>query len=644
MKRTKYFITRGIIMSFAYILFASIVSCSEEEVEPQKLVSTPFELIDINNELLKGEWIYKDSSSKYCRISLDENNSFNVSDVNYLWDAGSLNTPGSWNVNGNELTGSYTYRIKANDNSPQKKTVRIKIADQKKYSITDDNGVQYKKLLGEIKLRRGETVIPECLPAMQQTVINKVVTPFETRYEAITSDVVTSLISSDSRIVSVDSKSGAVTGSDYGMAFVDVVTQDGTASIKIVVDDDFTSLIGKTRKEIKDIYGTSNIMVEDFSQLTYNMEGEFACLKIEFVDGVVFCVVPIFREGVKIVEDKYLNYYKKIYTHLADLSNTEVETFVNAPTWNEATILVRLMRSSNIGGATASYMYYGKPNKFANPMEVYLYDTSFGLGKTSDEIKEICGDNISASQQDALLYRLYGSYANYIKSVGFAFDSDGKCKTALNELQPYVQESDIHDVLSRKYEFYIKTDNSYWYYTKDRLMYVLYKPANNNIGYMYRDLWDDLTKYFGKSDMDVYNDLTNKFYYEYIDSYSYEDVIFEDDYDVIGNYYVDKVAFEYFTDNIICEIVLLLKTEHSKENVLKYLRRIYAESIEDCTDDLYVFYDNTRQIKIQYSNKQSAIVFSDMNLLGLKTRSLSQGFFFNRELFKPTNRKINGKK
>lgn len=618
------FSTRGITLSFVYFLFIALASCSKSEDTPEPPGPDP---VSIDTELIKGEWITQSASGQFNRVSIEDNGAFNIYELNSMWDAGSLNERGVWTASGDELSGAYTYKNGANDNSPQYKTVKMKLTEQKRYSFIDQKGTQYKKLLGEIKLRRGEVVVPECMPDMHQTVEKKVVTPFQTKLVNVTSDVVTNIVSLNNGVVTVDSKNGAITGVDYGMTFVDVVTTEGTASIKVIVDDDFLSLIGKTRAEVKQVYGTSNIMMEDFSQIMYNMEGDFMYLKIEFINGRVYDVVPFFRPDVNIDEEKYLSYYRHKFTYLNDsYGDNDRVTFVNASTFDDATLLVRLIRKFSLAnGLTATVIYFGTPTKLANPSELYFYDLSVGLDMTKEEIKGLYSENTSLATTSVLQYTLFGAYGTYFKKIGFTIDENSKCYGVTGSLQENLTETEIKDILSRKYVYVGKLNDSYIYYTSDRQNYINYNPDKKTFTVVYRDLWTDYTAYFGKGDWEIYNEFESSDSYEYLDSYQFGNGFLQDVYKRNGNYFIDRVAFVYIEGDKICEVLLQLKENIKKEDILKFLRRKYPK--EENNEKVYYFYDETKKVRVAYSVDESVVVYDDMEYFGTTRSSISNNSF-----------------
>lgn len=570
---------------------ALLASCSDDNSGTN---SGPKEIV-INTEKIIGEWVGASSDgNQFSKMVLESDGGFNISKVENGWNVASANRKGKWIASNNVVSGTYTKMNGAEDPTGEPVIVNITLSEQENYSFTaissDNIPTEYKKLIGEVNIRRGQTVIPECLDGMNETTVKTIVTPFQIRHETVTSSKIKNLKSQNSAIATVDASTGAVTAISNGVTFVDVETSEGTATIKVVVDDNFLGLMGKSRAEIHEIYGTENIAFEDISQILYNMEGDFKFLKIQFMQGIVYAVAVYSKDNIFVDADLYKKNFETEYYVFEKGTSTNYLAYTNAPSLEES-------KYGIIFDYTASNsfkIYYLDLSK-----EVLFHDYSVGLGKTKTEIFDMYGTRTEINTTELVYYKLRDGYNSYVDEVIFKFESESeKCSAVGVNFQKNANVTEIKNWLSNTMD-HVKTKGDLsLYYSKDREVELLYNAADNSLLYKYNDLWENYISLFGMSDNDVNRTMVGTYGAKYaMSDYSYS-VNGSDYYYIYDSDVAFWVGFVFNAQNKMCEYWAYLNSDYDVIQVKKFLGRYYEIAEDECTNRQLIYYSADKRIKV----------------------------------------------
>jgi hypothetical protein len=134
-----------------------------------------------------------------------------------------------------------------------------------KFYLTDGQSTgtfTYAKELGSIELKEGETILPE----------------YETLVESGT--VITKFHSHNSNVAEVNSETGEIKAKMGGRTYVDVVTEDGTAVVEVVVKSfmqyKYEDFIGVNKQTVvntfEDFYTSDGVNALKFSSEPFSYE------------------------------------------------------------------------------------------------------------------------------------------------------------------------------------------------------------------------------------------------------------------------------------------------------------------------------------------------------------------------------------
>lgn len=462
------------LTQLATLFLFGFISCSKESNEVQS-----GGLFSLDAAKIPGEWIYKSATSNnYRKTSILKTGEFDETEVTRGWSLASINEKGTWSVDSNTIIGAYKKKTGEEATNEENVSVRIETISQSNYSFVAKNGareVTYKKLLDEIKLCKGQTVIPECLPEKEHTETKKIVTPFETRYETITTEVVKDFVSDNTTVATVDKNTGAISAIENGIAFVDVVTADnGTATIKVIVDDDYTGLFGKTREEIHNIYGTSNISVDNISQTMYNMDGDFSSIKMVYKNGVVDYVLCFLRKDADIF--KYKNYISE--NHYLWNERDNYWAYDSKPTHDESDYQIQVENKN--------YRHIGY---FANNHKSYkdpFDDYSIAMDKNRDDLIKLYGKPY-INTFEGMGYIIPNGFNTYVNRITLQME-DNICRMVIVELQQSVNTQEVLGYLGLEFTllgYIIDAPQIYVFNMKDSEIQVQYDTSTNIVYYWY---------------------------------------------------------------------------------------------------------------------------------------------------------------
>lgn len=596
------------IKNYFFISLAVVSTLLSGCKSDEATVDHPIE--KFNAEALKGEWVVKTPSNNFKKITIASDGSFNVAEVTQAWNVASPNNLGKWSVDetSKTLTGTYDEII---GGVTRAKTVSLSVKNQQDNSFEatatgEDASGTYKRLLGEVKLTRGESTVPSCLPELrvQYEKTQKTVSVFETKEQTITWEETAVLTSSNPAIATVDSQTGLITAqNETGIAFVDIKTSQGTSTIKVIVDNGYESFLGKTRAEIHEVYGTGNIAVENISQIMYNYNtGDFKFLKFEFKDGKVLNVGLYFKENANLEKNKtYLDSKYNLYKQQDDLY-----AYINGETKETSTLGITF-RTGDIKALAFT--------KLPHKTELF-YDYSISLGKTQSEIFDLYSSRTEFTT-DIIQYKIPSGYNDVVDEVVFKMN-EGKCRSVLVNLQKTANEENILAHLNETMTLAKISSNEIRFYSKDETVEMLYTPTEKQLHYMlnpgpadvidepYAATFKDL---FGKSIKDVEANMETKGYKLKGTDYSYSQM---------GSYYYydtnnNMVGYVFNDDLVVCEYWYYPIQFYSEaQNIYNNMCDIYMISASETGNGDYVFYDISKRYKITLSLYNEAVIFVDL--------------------------------
>lgn len=564
---------------------STLLSCSKSDdgIEPP--------VDKFNPEKLKGEWIVNTQSNNFKKVTIASDGSFNVAEVTQAWNVASPNNLGKWSVDEKSKTLNGTYEQVA-DGVTRAMNVSLSVKNQQDNSFEasatgEDASGTYKRLLGEVKLTRGESTVPGCLPELRvkYETTKKIVSIFETKEQTIAWEENAVLTSSNPAVATVDGQTGLITAqNENGIAFIDITTSQGTSTIKVVVDNGYESFLGKTRAEIHKAYGTANIAVENISQIMYyNNTGDFKSLKFEFKEGKVAYVGAYFKDDAN--TGTYKEYLDKTYKYYGQ--DGSLLRYIDGDT--PATSSVGIVLDNSFKRILFARFPY-KNDLFHN--------YSVALGKSKEEIYEFYSPRTEVTTETLLEYKLPNGFNNIVDEVHFSM-SEGKCRSVLVNLQKSATEKDIVDYLSQEMIYEGSSTNGDHYFTsKDGNIEAGYYVKENEIMYKYIDLWDDYTNLFGKSDAEVYTSMKSK-YYDYKRTYYDYSVTGSDYYiPVYGDDIVNIIGYVFNDDYKMCEYWVYLNEDFNASQIKSFLDRNFINSSEESSNTQLIYYNNSKTVKV----------------------------------------------
>lgn len=597
-----------------------LASCSSSDNDGPSTDPTTT-VTPIDGENIKGEWILKPNSGNACKlVTISKNGSFNVADVTQGWNIASTNEAGTWVVDAsnNTITGNYTEKDLNTTNS---KLVTLHVSNQKANSFdasSADNEINgtCKRLLGEIKLAKGQAVVPECLPELKQKfeVTQKNISIFETKVQTITWEETAELTSMDPSIATVNADGLITAQGKEGVTFVDIKTSQGTSTIKVVVDEDYYKFFGMTREEIHDFYGTSTICVESISQIMYNYDkGDYGYLKFQFNQGKVSGVAVYFKNGTEIDLEKYKELLNNRYTFFGQQG--DMWGYCNGATPGTSSVGVVLDN-----GDVKCIKYVPLPEN-----KELFHDYSVALGKNKEGIYSLYSDRSDFSAENLIMYSLPNGFNDYAKKVSFKLE-DGICKTVLVELQETVKTSTIGNYLLKvmTYKGTDSTKKKHLFYSNDGKVMMMYEPESQQLIYQLNSKEpyapnQTFNSVFGKSKAEVKSTMLGNGLKFVATDYSYSTAG--------SDYYADSnnnivVGFVFNDLGKMCEY-WQYPSKFEVGEITQVLSQQYTENTQESTATKVVFYNNVHTLKITVDAASEAVVFVDLTQQRYTSPSMS---------------------
>lgn len=223
-------------------------------------------------------------------------------------------------------------------------------------------------------------------------------------------------------------------------------------------------------------------------------------------------------------------------------------------------------------------------------------------------------DFSSCCQVQLLLPTLSDESFDYLRgllSERFQAEDEGKFgPNNFTYLEPGVSEenSKYRVALERRYN---EDENQYTYFLSYNLRSAFYPQEEN--------LWIDFTSLFGSDKNTVRSTLEG-----YGCGFSFSDYSYStngsDYYYIEDNDYADIVAFVFNTDNQASEFWVYFKPARVTD-VYNYLTQEYTEAEDETTEFLYVFYNDTKDLKVVLDLMNGAVVYTKLDIKQHETPS-----------------------
>ena len=289
-----------------------ITSCQEDGEE----------LFRLQLDQLEGEWVYDAPQEGVWEVQ-----KFMPSGVFYY----SNKSIGSWKFQNSMNDGRYwieegnrvTWQYFLNEVPTQ---IKFTVFDINSYSYTgeyNDGAIlgkfTYAKLLSRLELKPGETKKPD--------------------YASFVKANINGYSTHNSKIVTVDD-SGNITAVSLGHTYIDIVTDNGTAVIEIIVFDrdnmfgDYSFAFGKTIPEIIEKVGDDYVYREDNNGLTYYLD-DYLADELYFITGLydkIHVEYVYLKLNDNISKSVIISHLNEKYTYLSDadgIYNYVTNQFVN---------------------------------------------------------------------------------------------------------------------------------------------------------------------------------------------------------------------------------------------------------------------------------------------------------------------------
>lgn len=350
-----------------------------------------------------------------------------------------------------------------------------------KYYLSDGSSTgtyTYAKQLESIELLQGEKTTPE---------YNRMV-------EAKTNII--KFESHNSDIVEVNSETGELTSKKGGRTYIDVVTDEGTAVVEVLVKGfmayNYADFIGKSKREVTNvfeflyttdgddiIYNYSDGSVASVSGLVKDGNWDYISFRIDPKTGLVIAVTLLAKKDVWFTPENMVQYLSQLFYVYENGTEDTYKAFMNAETIEEATIGVTWDMTKGI------LTFVQIPKK----EETSVLDYGGYLDKTREEIKSAMnGYSILSDNEESIGYTI-GS--DYLRMIKFSFESKKEIKNTVQSVVLYLQsghdENFVKSEIEKNYTFGDGVEGNYYnYYSSDYKIQVSYIPSSNLLQFILR--------------------------------------------------------------------------------------------------------------------------------------------------------------
>lgn len=440
---------------FYYLLVSMFLftSCHDEQNELFKL--------QINQ--LEGEWVYDHPEENVWEVQkfMSSGIFYYSNKVTGNWKFHNSNNDGRyWIEEGNRVTCQYFI----NGVSTQLKMTVLEITPYEYTAECNDGAAlgtfTYARLLSTIELKPEETKSPD--------------------YRSLVKSHIQKFRSHNAEIASVDDK-GNITAKKKGHTYIDVITDQGTAVVEVIVFDrdnmfgDYSDAFGKTIPEVVEIYGDDYSYRDDTNGLAYYLD-DYLADELLFITGaydkshVEFVQLVLNDNIAKTIIISYLNNkYQSlsqadgVYNYVTDLTvnNNPIAIIYNS---NESTLSYLEIKPAD-RWTDFSYLFGQTDNVVNSEMKELGYPyllSDYGYSKDGSDYYNI------TDSKDACM-------------VGFVFNSEVKmCEYWVYLFDDYMNyANDILTWLKSKYNLSANesTNRQYIFYDKSNRMRIVFDAS-----------------------------------------------------------------------------------------------------------------------------------------------------------------------
>lgn len=314
-------------------------------------------------------------------------------------------------------------------------------------------------------------------------------------YKDIVGDATIQHLSSrNDYIATVDESTGIIRGIDSGKTIIDILTDQGTASIHITVKafivDDYESLIGSSRTNVNNFYGVmpsyadNDDLIFKFNSLPFpegrREVGNWDNMIVKMTNpnsGIVTAVVLTSKEDAWFSAEEMNEYLcERFYAYNDDTTENNI-AYLNSDKKENATVEILWDMTNKILTFKA----------FSIPKSIPVYDFGRYMGKTREEAKEMITAELGlkplSDTNNSLTY-IMGN--DQIDAVIFSFNSTGSIQSIQVRLAGNVDKDDVKNELDSIYPLFASDEDQIIYQTSDNKIRVYYLLSYNTIKYQWR--------------------------------------------------------------------------------------------------------------------------------------------------------------
>ncbi len=432
-------------------------------------------------DCILGTWVW--NVSYWESFNFLENGKVYYSNVDAARGIYNENAPGEYTID----TSTNRLTLKVLPTGGTQMTVIMAMTAISKYSFTakfyDTNGYSngtftYAKQLGSIELKGGETIIPEYNTLVETgTVINK--------YQ-----------SHNSNVAEVNSETGEITAKAGGKTYIDIVTDDGTAVLEVIVkcfmQYNYEDYIGVNKQTVTNTF--EHVYTTDGDDIIYNYrKGSVAeeegvvkdanwdqiLFRFDSSTGKVKAISLLAKKDVWFTIEEMTQYLSQRFYVYEKGSEENFKAFMNVENFEDATIGVTWDMTNGI------LTYVKIPHK----AETSVLDYGGYLGKTREEIKALMNGYSVVSETDERIGYTIGS--EYLKMARFSFKASSGIKATVQEVVLYlnmgIDSVFVKSEIERNYKYSDGVEGSYLnYYSEDMKIRVVYQISSNLIQFIQR--------------------------------------------------------------------------------------------------------------------------------------------------------------
>lgn len=336
----------------------------------------------------------------------------------------------------------------------------------------------YAKQLASLELNGGEITTPEYSAFVESgTVI--------TKYQ-----------SHNPQIAEVNSETGEITAKMGGRTYIDIVTEDGTAVVEVVVKSfmqyNYEDFIGVNKQMITNTF--EHVYTTDGDDMIYNYrKGSVAeeegvvkdatwdqiVFRFDSSTGLVKTISLLAKKDVWFTPEEMTQYLSKHFYVDETGGDEGVKAFTNAENFEEATIRVTWDMRNGI-------LIYAA---ILHQAETSVLDYGGYLGKTRDEVKSMMnGYTVLSETEERIGYTIGG---DYLRMVRFSFKASSGIKDTVQEVVLYlntdIDPGFVKSEIEKTYKYSDGVEGSYLnYYSEDMKIRVVYQITSNLIQFIQR--------------------------------------------------------------------------------------------------------------------------------------------------------------